>query len=226
MKTSCQGVKMSQSVHSFYHAETLLFLPIKIGAYVLAAVTILTNIFFISVWSYFLHDNNHSLSHFYKQPVQNPHPVLFSFYQWKSDDQLAWDIQTWVSVFHIHFISNLFRWGPPDIIVNLLSIVLIIVGLIGVQKKNPFLARFLTVSVVGRIFWWICDVLLLHIYADGFTVSDAAAFFITTLVVLILAFVGLYFAYCLESLCFKLQQERKEEEPGEVAFYHYCIFHL
>ena len=77
--------------------------------------------------------------------------------------------------------------------------------------------RFFTASVVANIGWWISTVILLHIKADGFTVPKAAAIFITIAIVLLLVFFGLYFAYCLESLCFTIQKERNEEEPAEVT---------
>ena len=112
-----------------------------------------------------------------------------------------------------------FRWGAWDIAINLLSIVLVIIGLVGIQKKSPLLFRFLTASVVGNIGWWISTVIMLHIKAAGFTVPDAAAVIVTITIVLLLAFFGLYFFYCLESLCFTLQKERHEEEPAEVVFH-------
>lgn len=87
---------MSKSGHFFYQAKTLLFIPLKIGAYLLAALTIIVNIGAISVWSYFLNDWRTILFHIYTHPKEHPHPVLFSFYQFdKSDDQIANDIQRW-----------------------------------------------------------------------------------------------------------------------------------
>ena len=85
------------SGHFFYQAKTLLLIPLKIGAYLLAALTILVNIVNISLWSYFLDDWWNNLFHIYTRPKEHPHLVLFSFYQFdKSDDQLANDINRWV----------------------------------------------------------------------------------------------------------------------------------
>ena len=74
------------------------------------------------------------------------------------------------------------------------------------------------------ISWFI----LLHAKADDFAIPKEAAIIVTILFVLLLAALGFYLFYTLESLCFTLKREREEEgEDAEVTFFViFCQFHF
>ena len=68
--------------------------------------------------------------------------------------------------------------------------------------------------------------ILLHAKADDFSMPEEAAIIVTILFVLLLAALGFYLFYTLESLCFTLQREREEEEEdAEVTFLSF-VFNL
>ena len=44
----------------FYQAKTLFFIPLKLGAYILAVLKIIWNSGLIAVWSYILHTHHYT----------------------------------------------------------------------------------------------------------------------------------------------------------------------
>ena len=98
---------------------------------------------------------------------------------------------------------------------NLILMVLAITGIVGIYKKKPFFLRFLTAAVVWNLLWVMCWFVILHTIADDYTMTEAAATFVSIVCITPLVFLALYLFYTLESLCFILQRERREEEGEE-----------
>ena len=57
------SIKSKLCPHDFYQAKTLFFIPLKLGANILALGNILWNIALIAVWSYLVNKHSKTTNH-------------------------------------------------------------------------------------------------------------------------------------------------------------------
>ena len=130
-------------------------------------------------------------------PQEKYRLVIFSFYI--SENTLD------------NIVSRIRFLGGLGIAINVLSAISAVLGVIGIQKKIPLLVRIWAFVLGFYLGWWAAWVIILAMFAKGFTVSTAVAATVTVISVLI-CMLSLYFVVALFSFANTLRTEEKEEQ--------------
>ena len=199
-----ESVKMSDTEEKLcfkfnYPKKFLCGISLETGALVLALITILASTVHIGVASYFISlgadvTNFGELVDGSKEEVYR---ITYSFYIFEKTTE---DWEYWAK-----------RKCGVDLALCLLSLILAIVGLVGVLKRKPTLVLCLVCAVWGYIGFWIGKIFGTAAFCDDFTISPGLAWTLT--IALGIALVVLfYFPICVESLYYKLRKEEKEKQ--------------
>ena len=203
---SVESVKMSDTEEKLcfkfnYPKKFLCCISLETGALVLALITILASIVHIGVASYFISlgadvTNFGELVDGSKEEVYR---ITFSFYIFEKTAE-DWEFRV--------------KWnGGLVIAFSLLSLLLTIIGLVGLQKRKPILVYILGIGV--SIFFTlilIFTILNPAFYSDDFTISTGLAWTLTIVASVIVFAINFYFSTCVHSLYLKLRKEEKEEQ--------------
>ena len=202
---SVESVKMSDTEEKLcfkfnYPKKFLCCISLETGALVLALITILASIVHIGVASYFISlgadvTNFGELVDGSKEEVYR---ITFSFYIF---EKTAEDLEFWV------------KWnGGLAIAFGLLSLLLTIIGLVGLQKRKPILVYILECGVALSLGPWYFNILDPVFRSDDFTISTGLAWTLTIVASVIVFAINFYFSTCVHSLYLKLRKEEKEEQ--------------
>ena len=123
--------------------------------------------------------------------------LVFSFYVWEETlDQLK---------------KEILLWGGLEIVINALSAILAILGIVGTQKRTPLLLRLFSVGVGVYLAYWAARVIFLAKFSQDFTLSDGVAWAVTILLAIALVVFLTILANSLAySLYLKLRKEKEE----------------
>ena len=130
--------------------------------------------------------------------------VTFSFYIFEKTTE-DWER-------HMKFV------GGFQIAFSLISLILAIIGLVGVLKRKSILVHSLVYGGACYIGVWTANILFYFaIYSDDFTISPGLAWTLTIALVIATVFL-FYFPYCVLSLALKLHKKKKEEKVSHKPF--------
>merc|ERR1711874_137474 len=103
--------------------------------------------------------------------------------------------------------------GGFAIAISLLSLLLAIVGLVGILRRTPLLVYLYACGVSFTIGFWIGAIFSLAIWADDYIISAGLTWKWTLTIALMVA-VGFlfYFHLCIKSFYLELCKEKEEEQ--------------
>ena len=186
-----------------YPKEFLCCVSLEVGAVAFAVLIILFNITTIALASYHvsLDATDVSVQVDGSKEVYSKTAVFYIFERTPED----WEKQMKLA-------------GGVAIAISLLSLLLAIVGLIGIWRRTPILVYFYSLGVSCYIGFWIGTIFGLAISADDFIFSYGLGWSLT-IALIIATSLSFYFPLAIYSLFLKL---RKEEQ---VAFYFLSFLH-
>ena len=206
-----KSAKMSETEEKFccntlkYPKEFFCCLSLEVGAVAFAVLIILFNITTIALTSYHVSLDATHVSVLMvdggSKEVYSKTAVFYIFEKTPED----WE-------------KHMKLAGGVAIAISLLSLLLAIVGLIGIWRRTPILVYFYSLGVSCYIGFWIGTIFGLAISADDFIFSYGLGWSLT-IALIIATSLSFYFPLAIYSLFLKL---RKEEQ---VAFYFLSFLH-
>ena len=198
-----ESVKMPNSEEKLcfkfnYPKKFLCGISLETGALVLAFITILASIVHIGVASYFisLGADVTNFGELVDSSKEEVYRITFGFYILERNTE-GWE--HWA------------KWNGVDVAISLFSLILTIVGLVGVLKRKSSLVVCLVCGLVCYHAFWIGNIFWTAVICDDFAMSPGLAWTLTIALVIALV-VLLYLPICVESLYFKLRKEEKEKQ--------------
>ena len=200
-----ESVKMSDTEEKLcckfnYPKKFLCGISLETGALVLALITILASTVHIGVASYFISlgadvTNFGELVDGSKEEVYRI-TIIFYIFEKTTED---WDTAV--------------KWKAGYLAFSLISLLMNIIGLVGVQKRKPILVYILCCGVGLCHGLRVATILGSAFESDDFTIPTGLVWTLTIIASVIAILFSFYFAICVYSLYLKL---RKEEKEGQV----------
>ena len=183
-----------------YPKKFLCCISLETGVLALALYTVLANIAHIGVVSYFISrgadvTNFGELVDGSKGEVYR---ITIIFYIFKKTTE-DWDTEV--------------KWKAGFLAFSLISLLMNIIGLVGVQKRKPILVYILCCGVGLCHGLWAITILDKAFESNDFTIPTGLVWTLTIIASVIAILFSFYFAICVYSLYLKL---RKEEKEGQV----------
>ena len=198
-----KSAKMSETEEKFccntlkYPKEFLCCLSLEVGAVAFAVLIILFNITTIALASFHLNLDATDVSVLVDGGLKEVYSKTAVFYIYEKTPE-DWEKQMKLA-------------GGAAIATSILTLLLAVVGLIGIWRRTPILVYFYAIGVSCYIGFWIGTILGLAITADDFIFSYGLGWTLT-IALIIVASLSFYFPLAIYSLFLKLCKE-------QVAFY-------
>ena len=175
--------------------------------YALAAVTILINFGFIGFRTYLIsigRDVKERGEHL-EGPEEKYRLIIFSFYIWENTLD--------------NFVKQIRLLGGLGIVINALSAISAMLGVVGLKKKIPLLVRIWAFGLGFYLGWWAAWSIILAMFAEDFSVSTEIAAAVTVLAVAACA-AAFYFVYLLATLAPTLRTEENQDQVKKYPSKH------
>ena len=213
-----ERVKMSDTEEKLcfnfdYPKKFLGCISLEKGALVLSLIISLFNIAHIGITSYFI-SLGADITNLGELVVvggskEEVYRINFGSY---ISAKTAEDWEHWVKVY-----------GGVDIAFSLLSLVLTIIGLVGVLKRKPVLVALLFLGVCVFNGLWIGTILSPAINSVDFTISSGLAWTLTIASLFVIIGVLFYLSVCVYALYLKLGKEKKDAQQVTKTFFVFYI---